>query len=119
MFAQLWHDFLRTFFHGGKDAEDTILGGIGRLLGAGEAVVAATWSRSKEEIPPQTRRWAKASGLPKGVRGHYVCPAHRLPVEGIAKGTIWQPQFGACLLPAVGKGWGLPTYVAGRLGGIR
>lgn len=112
------HDFLRTFFHGGKDAENTILGGVGRLLGTGETAVASTRSRSEEEIPPQTWRWTEALGFPESVRGYHVCATYRLPVEGVAKGTIRQPQFGACLLPALGKSGSLPADVASRLGGI-
>ena len=61
------------------------------------------WERVEPLIPKPERdpnktykrkagRRQKADATAPDIRGHHVCAANRLPMEGFAQGTLWKPQ---------------------------
>src|SRR6266571_2054434 len=80
---------------GGDDGktQTTVLDRVRRVLGARRtADSAARVATAAGQVRPQARRWAQAKSRATGVRGDRVCVAHRLPMESVAPGTVWQRQ---------------------------
>jgi hypothetical protein len=91
-----------------------ILDCLRRTVGQGRAVDPAPKTPEGATVPAEARGRAETPGPPARLRGHCVCAAHGLPVEGAAPGAIREPQFAPQILPRLEARRGLRPALAAR-----
>jgi hypothetical protein len=101
-------------------------GETSRFVGSDRSVLAARGAADSgacagaaEDLRSKAGCGATPQAGAAGLRGGGVCAAHRMPVEGVAQGALWQRQRGSQAVSGMGGGGLLRGAVEGRPGRIR
>ena len=92
--------------------KNPVMGSVRLVLEKGCASDSVARARSPKGLQTQGRRRQKAYASTSDLRGHHVCVANWLPVEGAAQGTLWKPQRHPYSFHALDARWLLCCPVA-------